>query len=140
MSVFSDLEDEVSDMVDEVFGDQYRFLPMMQDTVNSPVAPDTQRAVREPVIGIYSGPTRVLPELGAKTVTQGFASGHAPNMTTQETRIGFDLSEFAAGQLPRRLDRFLDLGNGKLWSVSDVQPDSEGRIVCFVAFVKKVGS
>jgi hypothetical protein len=136
MSLFAEFEDLVSEKCDEIFGEPFEFRPMTQITVNDPVTPDTNRPITA-MTAIYGSPTRILPELGAKTVTQGFASGHAEQAIMMRPRISIDVRSLVGGVHPRRLDQFRRDSTGDIYSVEDVEPDGYGRIVLYCAHLSK---
>jgi len=137
MSVWADLEDSISETVDLTFGETFEFRPMTQLTVNDPVAEDVTRAVRT-VEGIYSAPSTEVTLGNTKPTRTKVLGGDGMTLVSLTApRASFDERAFAAGERPRKGDRFSRVATLDLYQVIDIQPDGQGRLVLVLSHIVK---
>ena len=118
-SLFAALEDRLSDTIDHVFGEPFEFRPYVAVVPNVRPAADNSRAVR-PVFGAFDEPSFNSTEVG--TDVRG-----GSRFSMRKPSLSIDVRQFLAGQKPQRLDRLLRIDTGKVYEVSDVKQDGEGR-------------
>lgn len=134
---WAEMENMVSEKVDATFGEAFEFRPMRQLTVNDRVQTDHDRSVRD-VTGIFAAPTTDHElDVGRQTRTHVYGGDGMARVILQQPRISFDERQFTTGALPRRLDQFKRAATGMIYSVEDVQPDGQGRMVCVCAQVNR---
>jgi len=125
-----ELEDGLSDAVDVEFAEPFIFHPMKKASVNDPSVADDGRSDRS-VMAIFSNQSLELPEMGLKgSGAPGYSSRARGTMGTPQVSV--DVRQFAINQLPIRLDRFIRQKTNAQYSVTDVQPDGQGRLKCLL--------
>lgn len=119
-TVFAGLEDQMSDTIDEMYGELWTLLPMMDSAGGGRRVVDATRP--EAVFtGAYDGPVKRSTEFGSE------ARGSNPRILN-EPSISIDTRQFAGGGLPRRFDRIRRHETGQLYELSHGERDSENRL------------
>jgi len=137
MTVWADMEDDVSAVVDATFGELWEFRPMARLTVNDPVSIDQTRTVRE-VTGIYGAPASEVNLLSSKPARSKVLGGDGQGVASlMMPRVSFDDSQFASDEIPIAGDRLMRKTTGDVYSVSDAQPDGQGRAIYSCSHVYK---
>lgn len=137
-SIFAELENELSDAIDDTFGEGFTFLPMIQATVNSRREPDPDRpsVPVQAVIDERNPGSSSFARLGA-TSGGTAASGGAPQFTATNPMLFLEERRMAAAGRPRRYDRFRRDDTGHVYEVTDVHQDGQGRLKLGLALVKR---
>lgn len=129
-SLFAALEDRLSKACDVQFGEPFEFRPMVAAPGGGRRSADGSRSIRS-VVGILTDDAFRSKSLGAEERT-------ATRAAMSKIVLSIDLGQFAPGQPPRHLDRFLQAGTGTLFEIADPpQLDAERRFALRVVIVKQ---
>ena len=136
---FAALEDRLSAAVDAQFGEPFRFLPMHQPVTNARREQDSSRAVRN-ITAVFDDRNPGGTSFARLGSTSGgkAQSGGAPQFSASNPNLFVDEREFAAGQMPRHLDRFQRLDTGDVYEIASLDKDGQGRWKYALAKVAKV--
>lgn len=118
-SLFSGLENKLSDAVDATFGEQFQFQPMVPGASGGRPSADESRATRQ-VIGVFD-------DRSFSSKSFGDVARTAMQVTLRHQWLSIDKRQFLDGQMPRQKDSFKRLDTGTTYSVAEVTQDGEGR-------------
>lgn len=118
-SLFSSLENKLSDAVDAKFGEQFEFQPMTPGASGGRPSVDASRATRQ-VVGIFD-------DRSFSSRSFGDVARTAMQVTLRHQWLSIDKRQFLDGQMPRQKDCFKRLDTGTTYSVAEVNQDGEGR-------------
>lgn len=118
-SVFSAMEDQLSDAVDATFGEQFEFQPKTPGAGGGRPSVDPSRAVRE-VNGIFD-------DRSFSSKSFGDVARTAMQVSLRHQWLSIDKRQFLDDQQPRQKDGFKRLDTGVTYSVAEVTQDGEGR-------------
>lgn len=118
-SQFSLLEDRLSDSVDEVFGEQFQFLPMTPGVGGGRSTVDSSRAIRQ-VTGIYDDRSFTSKSFGERERT-------AMQVSLRHQWLSIDKRQFAPDEQPKQKDCFKRIDTNIVYSVAEITQDGEGR-------------
>lgn len=137
-SIFDGLENILSDAIDDTFATEWEFLPMRQATVNSRRESDPERpsvTVRATIDDRNPG-SASFARLGS--TSGGVAhSGGAPQFSASNPMLFIDERQMGPAGRPRRYDRWRSVDNGRVYEVTDVHQDGQGRLKLGLALVKR---
>lgn len=130
---FADYEDLVSDVIDDVHGEQVRFVPM-RDSQYTGRESDPGRQPEE-VTGIVD-----INPVMAQATDKGQYDGYQVNIGADRVHVSvdedaFELSRPKGGDTIELLERLASNGQPKRLTVKDPQADGLGRIVYICAWI-----
>ena len=117
-----ELENVLSDVVDDTFGEAFEFRPMARANVNVGSKADPGRTATR-CRGVFGDRAYTLPELGKVGNPPRHQAG--PMLSLTNPMLSIDMRQLA--DPIRAGDRFKRIATGDVYEVSDVQPDGQGR-------------
>ncbi len=126
-SLWSKLEDAMSDECDRVYGETWTFAPM-KSVSSGRSAPDGSRTLPSGVTGILEAKMDRSTEFGSE------ARGSRP-VTVTRPRLSVDARHLPPSQLPQRLDRVTRDETGEAFEISQRERDQDGR---YLFHLKKI--
>lgn len=126
---WAEWENELSDAVDATFAEDFEFRPMRQLTVNDRVEPDPDRSIKA-FVGIFGAPASDHTLISGRPARTHVLGGDGQGrVTMQQPSCSADERQFTAGEIPKQGDRLYRAEDSSVYSINDVQPDGQGRLV-----------